>query len=341
MRNIPQSIEWRMGRNLHKTPGHPITTVKELIERALPSFKVFDNFPPVVSIAENFDFLEIPQNHPSRSHTDTYYWDNFNVLRTHTSAHQVPLLRKGEKKFLVAGDVYRKDAIDRTHFPVFHQMEGVSLIEAGAKEQDPKVDLENNINRLLRAIFPGCVPTWKPDSFPFTNPSFAVSVEFEGKELEVLGCGVIAKKVLQNGDVPFHKGWAFGIGLERLAMKLFSIPDIRLFWSTDPRAAQWKPGEIAPFRPFSEHPSCTKDMSFWLPKEGFEPNAFFDIVRNIAGELVEEVKEIDSFEKDGRTSKCFRVSYRSMERVLTNEEVDEVQEKVRQATRRCLFVELR
>ena len=93
-------------------------------------------------------------------------------------------------------------------------------------------------------------------------------------------------------------GWAFGLGLERIAMILFGIPDIRLFWSKDPRfLEQFAPGTISAFKPFSKHPPCYKDVSFWLPSEKFHENDFCDLVRDTAGDSVEDVKLVCSILK--------------------------------------------
>lgn len=92
-------------------------------------FHVFDNLPPIVTIEQNFDELLIPPDHVSRQPSDTYYVDDQRVLRCHTSAHQTALLRQGEHRFLVCGDVYRRDEVDSTHYPVFHQMEGVRIFK--------------------------------------------------------------------------------------------------------------------------------------------------------------------------------------------------------------------
>jgi phenylalanyl-tRNA synthetase alpha chain len=343
MRNIPQNIEWKIGRNYHLHEGHPICTVKQIIYRAMIGFTFFDEISPLVSIKSNFDDLLVPLEHPSRKPSDTYYSDKDHCLRTHTTAHTVDLLRAGERKFLVTGDVYRKDAVDPTHYPIFHQMEGVSLINTAINEsQDSKDDLTRTVNGILRALFPGATPIWKPDSFPFTEGASEVSIDLNGTAVPVLGCGILKPEVLKNAGLTTWKGWAFRLGLDRLAMKLFNIPDIRLFWSDDQRfVSQFKAGEISPFKPFSEHPACFKDISFWIPAEAYEENGFFEVVRNIAGDLVEEIKLLDTFEKEGRTSKTYRVSYRSIERLLTDLEVNELHERTRMATKRCCFVELR
>lgn len=93
-----------------------------------PPFQVFDSLPPVVTVEQNFDQLLIPPDHVSRQRSDTYYVDAGRVLRCHTSAHQTALLRLGHDPFLVCGDVYRRDEVDSTHYPVFHQMEGVRIL---------------------------------------------------------------------------------------------------------------------------------------------------------------------------------------------------------------------
>ncbi|KNC78331.1 hypothetical protein SARC_09236 [Sphaeroforma arctica JP610] len=132
-----------------------------------------------------------------------------------------------------------------------------------------------------------------------------------------------------------HMGWAFGLGLERLAMVLYDIPDIRLFWSEDERfLKQFKASDkkVTPFTPFSRHPPNNMDVAFWLPEDGqFVDNDFFEMVRTEAGDLVEKITMVDEFvhPKTNRTSKCFRITYRSMERPVANAEVNLIQERVR------------
>lgn len=360
MNNVPENVKAKIGKNLHRRPGHPLCTIRDLIYKALPDFKKFDDFLPIVSVDKNFDTLLIPKDHPSRRPSDTYYCDDTHVLRTHTSAHQVDLLWAGEKQFLVTGDVYRKDEIDATHYPVFHQMEGVRITPKGV---DPLEDLRSTIDRILDVLFPGTKNHWKSDYFPFTEPSFEVEVEvisekteflgnakikpevvvpgmIETKRMEVLGCGVIHPGVLKNAGISGARGWAFGLGLERLAMKLFEIPDIRLFWSEDERfLSQFKPGQVTKFQSYSKHPTCYKDIALWA-RPGYDVKDLMEIVRRVAGDLVENVKEIDTFEKNGRKSFCYRILYRSMERSLANEEVDRLQEEIRNETAK-LPVELR
>src|SRR5579883_3181501 len=196
--NIPSSVLNKVGLNLHNRPSHPIQIVKQLVfdyfkTNVSTDYKTFDDLPPKVSVIDNFDSLLIPVTHPARSKSDTYYFDDATVLRTHTSAHQVELLKSGHRKFLVAGDVYRKDEIDRTHYPVFHQMEGVCLLE---EYDNPKERLIGTLSKLVEYLFPNCEYRFNEDYFPFTDPSFEVEVKYESKWLEILGCGVIRTEIL-------------------------------------------------------------------------------------------------------------------------------------------------
>lgn len=128
-------------------------------------------------------------------------------------------------------------------------------------------------------------------------------------------------------------------------MILFDIPDIRLFWSEDSRfLKQFSNGQIVKFQPYSKYPPCTKDIAFWVnPQRDFHPNEFFEVVRETAGFLVEDVTQLDKFvhPKTGKTSLCYRINYRSMDRNLTNTEVDTLQDQVRKMVSQNLGVELR
>jgi len=308
----------------------------------------------------------VPPEHVSRSPNDTYYVDSRTVLRCHTSAHQVEVLASGRRAFLITGDVYRRDAIDATHYPVFHQMEGVRVFGAAelAGQADASAwcaaELKEVLEGLAAHLF-GPVPVrWVDAYFPFTQPSFEMEIFFNGQWMEVLGCGVMQQAILE-GSAPGAEGgraWAFGLGLERLAMVLFGIPDIRLFWCGDERfTRQFKPGcfraggAASKFSSFSKYPPCNKDVSFWLPAGqaavaapgAFSENNLCEVVRSVAGDLVEEVRLMDTFTnpKSGKTSAMYRVVYRSMQRSLTDEEVNALQAEVRARMVAGLGVELR
>ncbi|XP_046495936.1 phenylalanine--tRNA ligase, mitochondrial isoform X1 [Equus quagga] len=231
-----------------------------------PLFSVYDDLSPVVTTWQNFDSLLIPAGHPSRKKGDNYYLNRTHMLRAHTSAHQWDLLHAGLDAFLVVGDVYRRDQIDSQHYPVFHQLEAVRLFSkhelfAGIKDGESlqlfeqssrsahkqethtmeamklvEFDLKQTLTRLVTHLFgDGLDIRWVDCYFPFTHPSFEMEINFHGEWLEVLGCGVMEQQLVNSAGAQDRVGWAFGLGLERLAMILYDIPDIRLFWSEDER----------------------------------------------------------------------------------------------------------
>ncbi len=339
--NITPGIQSKIGKNLHNKENHPIEIIKRKIYNFFgEDFKKFEDLNPIVKIEDNFDKLLIPKDHPARSVSDTYYYDENHVLRTHTSAHQNEILLAGHKKFLATGDVYRKDDIDASHYPVFHQMEGVCIMEEGQNAVD---ELKKTLSGLIEVLFPGCEYRFNEDYFPFTHPSFEVEVMFQGRWMEVLGCGVVQPKIMENCGLADKTAWAFGLGLERLAMVLFKIPDIRYFWSDDERFInQFQSGDIIEFKPYSSYPPITRDMAFWTDVN-FAHNNFCEIVRETGGDLVENVSIVDEFvhPKTGKTSKCYRMVYRSNDRTLTSEEINEIQDTVKSISIDKLKVEIR
>merc|ERR1719247_1828053 len=359
--NVTPYIANLVGRSLHRQPAHPLGIIKSKIEEYFSGiegveFSYEDAQEPLVTVTQCFDDLLIAPDHVSRRPSDTYYVSDEQVLRTHTSAHQSALMREGKEAFLCTGDVYRRDEIDASHFPAFHQMEGVKLFDpaevGGAMSREEwlesdgckvvAADLKKTLEGLCDHLFGPVEKRWIDEYFPFTEPSFELEIYYNGDWMEVLGCGVVHSGVLSNVGLPERHGWAFGLGLERLAMVLFSIPDIRLFWSDDKRfTKQFKAGEIKTFKPYSKYPPCFKDISFWLP-EAFEPNDFFEVGREVCGELVEKMELVDEFTnpKKGKTSHCYRITYRSMDRSLTDEEVNEMQSTLRERVT-DLGVELR
>jgi phenylalanyl-tRNA synthetase alpha chain len=331
--NIPQSIKNKIGMNLHNKKGHPIKIIKEYIYKYFDSlteikFEKYDNYNPYVDIKYNFDALRIPKEHPSRKITDTYYLNENIVLRTHTSAHQYELLEKGSKSFLVTGDVYRKDEIDSNHYPVFHQLEGVHLCE---DNKNPEEELKKILSGLITYLFPNCEYRFNKDYFPFTHPSYEIEVNFHGKWLEVLGCGVVHEEILNNLKIK-QKGWAFGLGLERLAMILFDIIDIRLFWTDDNRfLEQFEEEKIVKFKQYPKLKAVLKDISFWIDTSEVtceektntfvwhNINNFYEIIREECGDLIEKVELCDNFyhPKHKKYSVMFRLAITPTEKDIT------------------------
>ena len=446
--NLSSGILPHLDRQLHMSEDHPLAITKALIESVFtpPKYKNYVHLNPVVTTVANFDVLEFPHDQQGRSKTDTYYLSKEKLLRTHTSAHQDELfrligkadqMRSGQHSgFTLVADVFRRDSIDRSHYPVFHQMEGAMTWKRDPKDPSAiskairedleaigKADLEvldvesfsktnpmqegrhkpeevDLVAKHLKASLEHVVvkaitaarqargqtgssadeepikARWVEAYFPFTAPSYELEVWWKGEWLELLGCGVVQQKLLNNADISDRIGWAWGVGIERLAMLLFGIPDIRLFWSEDPRFLnQFKKGTVSQFKPFSKYPTCFKDVAFWIdPKQparepaapapqpnntdinqggavaapagghpnplpndppppssaSFHENDLMEVVRDIAGPLVEDVRLVDSFQhpKTGRRSLCYRINYRSLERTLTNEETNELHKKV-------------
>ncbi|MBX7144632.1 MAG: hypothetical protein K1X79_09295 [Oligoflexia bacterium] len=337
--------------DLTRTPGSPVKFVLDAV-LGLEQFRGFDviEIPRVVPVAANFDRLNTAADHPARRSTDTFYVRPDLVLRTQTTAMwpfyldlpevQAQLRERGDVTALCHGQVWRNDELDRTHSPCFHQIDGLRIVH----QRVGRVDKETLIGVLVniaKAVY-GDDVEWqvKEDSFPFTDPSIELGLKLGGKWLEVLGAGCVHPQVLRSFgyDPAEYSGWAFGFGIDRLAMIKMQIPDIRVLWSQDPRIKGQFTGLDSVFTPVSEYPATRRDITFVVPKS-MSLNRFFEIVREegiIDGEMVvEEVAETDRFEHArfgaDSVSLSFKIMYRSHGRTLTNDEVNAVQVKIRAA----------
>lgn len=330
--------------DLSRTIDSPI---KEIVDRILanPYFKDLDTIkiPEIVPADISFDLFDFPADHPARSTSDTYYVNDKNILRTHTTVMWYYYLKNEEIRKRITenkpvgsfcfGKVYRKDEVDRKHMNVFHQIDGWYLVPKSLKTIDQK-DLEEALANIAKAVFgPNVKYRLNKDTFPYTDPSLEMEVEIDGNWVEVVGCGVVKGSVLEKlgVDSTNYTGWAFGFGLERLAIVSMALPDIRLLWSTDSRVAkQLKLGQK--FVEVSKYPPITRDISF-IVKNNFVPNDYFDFVRESAPGLVEEVELLDKYENatkfgEGKLSYAYRITYRSIDRTLTNEEIDKLHKKL-------------
>ena len=340
--------------DLSRTPGSPL---KEIVDRAsgVSSLQGFDviEVPEIVPTHILFDLFNMPPGHPARSPSDTYYVGEKNVLRTHDTVFWYYYLNHPEIKKRIEnketlgaicyGKVYRKDEIDRSHMNVFHQFGGL-LIGPDDKVKITPDDLKKALSEIATSIFGDVNFRFYDHQFPYTDPSFEMEAEINGKWIEMLGSGMARKSVLANFGLIGYHGWAFGFGLERLAMASMELPDIRLLWSQDERVKrQLKLGHK--YQEVSKYPPITRDISFIVNKD-FIPNDYFDLIRDLGGDLVEQVELIDKYEdpkKFGpdKTSYTYRIVYRSMERTLRSEEVDAIQDKVYEQTAEQFGAELR
>lgn len=227
---------------------HPLSIVLDEIKEIFigMGFEIADGS-EVETDYYNFEALNIPKDHPARDTQDTFYINENILLRTQTSPVQVRVMeqKKPPIRIISPGRVYRSDALDATHSPLFHQIEGL-VVDKGITFADLKGTLETFIKRLYGE---DSVVRFRPHHFPFTEPSAEVDVQCfnckgEGCRLckgegwiEILGCGMVHPKVLSNCgiDPEVYSGFALGMGLERVVMRRYNIDDIRLFYENDVR----------------------------------------------------------------------------------------------------------
>jgi len=335
--------------DLTKKEGSPIKILADQV-MSLSRFADFDviDFPKIVTAEENFDILNTPKDHPSRRDTDTYYIDENHLLRTQMTVMWPYYLRhegimsklekEGTLALMASGIVFRKDEIDRKHFPAFHQIDFLYICKKDKKVITQK-DLEEVQSDAVKSIFGKDTEfRFLTDSFPFTDPSIQIEVKFRDQWLEVTGAGLVHTQVLKNFslDPATYNGWAFAFGIERLAMKKMDIPDIRIFWSTDPRITSQFKDINSKYKEVSKYPAVVRDISFVIDKN-IALNNYYELVRDEGGDLVEQVEKTDEYENEekwpGKKSYTFRIVYRSLEKTLTNEEVNKIHDKITEKTK--------
>jgi phenylalanyl-tRNA synthetase alpha chain len=270
---VTPTILSKVARQIHLQRAHPIAILRSLIEAHFAAtedgslstssssssphpkpFKAINALSPIVTVEKNFDELGFAADHPGRALSDSYYLNAAHMLRTHTSAHEVETFRAGTDRWLLTADVYRRDEIDASHYPVFHQMEGAHVVPRSealrtfrdsnaalerrlsaanividdptsvgpsnpyqdshdpAMAEEVTKNLKNTLNSLVLELFGGIANSnasvgasseplqirWIEAFFPFTSPSYEVEVMFQGKWLEILGCGVVRQKTLDT-----------------------------------------------------------------------------------------------------------------------------------------------
>ena len=236
------------GKTVQAGVKHPVTLTIEEISKVFMNmgFSIVEG-PEVETVFNNFDGLNAGPNHPARDPSDTFYISDDILLRTQTSTVQVRTLQKEEPpiKVIAPGRTFRCDTPDATHSPMFHQLEGL-VVDEGIT----MADLKGTLDSFAKQLFgPETKTKFRPHHFPFTEPSAEMDVscfKCGGKGcrvckgsgwIEILGCGMVHPNVLKVGDVDTEKytGFAFGIGVERVAMLKYGVDDIRLFYENDMR----------------------------------------------------------------------------------------------------------
>jgi phenylalanyl-tRNA synthetase alpha chain len=230
------------GRGQARGSLHPVTMTQKRIEKFFTSigFDIADG-PEIEDQFHNFEALNMPEHHPARDMQDTFYFPEGDVLRTHTSSVQIRYMENNKPPFRIIspGRVYRSDS-DQTHTPMFNQVEAL-MVDKDVSFANLKAVLE----QFMENFFEQKVDMrLRPSYFPFTEPSAEVDIRltdpshpFAGKWLEVLGCGMIHPNVLKSVgiDSEEYSGWAFGCGMDRLAMLRYGIDDLRLTFESDVR----------------------------------------------------------------------------------------------------------
>ena len=223
------------GRDLGGGGLHPVSIARHRIEDIFvgAGYEVVDG-EEIETDYYNFEALNIPAHHPARGMHDTFYFGDGSLLRTHTSPSQVHTMENQEPpiRVICPGRVYRRDS-DLTHSPMFHQIEGL-VVDQGISFSD----LKGTIIEFLERFFERELEIrFRPSYFPFTEPSAEVDVMGKDGWLEVLGCGMVHPNVLSKSNIDPEKysGFAFGFGVDRLAMLMFEVRDLRLFFENDLR----------------------------------------------------------------------------------------------------------
>lgn len=369
--------------DLTQLKGNPVNMIVEKLTSS-DYFKYFTIFssPEVVKEFETFDLFYFPEDHVARRPSDSYFLqktnnkDNNLLLRPHTTImwyHYLvkwewweKLKKDWEIKLLSYWKTYRVDELDKNHHECFHQIDGlkISLKEKEIINQDT---LKEVLSNTIKSIFWEKVEfRFNVDTFPYTTDSLEVEVKNGDKWLEVLWAGVVKWEVLEKLwiDSTKYNWWAFWFGIERLAMALKKIPDIRIFWSDDKRIlSQWGNLET-PYKEISQFPPVYKDISMIVEKSKFiidekeknetkltretESNFFAItwIIRDIWDPLIEEVKIIDNFENDKKfgiykKSITIKIVFRAIDRTLTNEEINKIYFEIRDKLSKELGFELR
>lgn len=363
--------------------NHPVNMIIEkIINSKFYEWFEYVKAPQIVAEWETFDIFNFPTTHVARRPSDSYFIQkHFDtkqsiLLRPHTTIMWYHYLLKWwwieklskdwDLKVLSWGKVYRVDEFDKTHHECFHQIDWLRICDK-SKFEITQATLKEVLWNTIKAIFwENAIFRFNEDSFPYTLESLEVEVQYEWRWIEVLWAWVVHPDVLEKLGLDKNKynGWAFWFWIERLAMALKWVPDIRIFWSSDKRiTSQW--WNFNKYKEVSVFPPVFKDISFVVEKTKFNRNYeeekkswklelineadSFEIAwcaRDVSGWLIEEVKVIDIFEDDKKfwnekKSVTIRITFRSLERTLTNDEINVLYFQIRNKLTNQLWFELR
>lgn len=334
--NITAKAQKYLRRKMHNEQNHPLFILQLAIckyfnEQVLdnngqPLLKTYDNLDPVRTTQQNFDDLLIPENDPIRHKSECFYLDKQHLLRSHLAAHHTDVLRSGIENFLLVGDVYRRDLINPNHSALFHELNVVRTIRAGDNEiigtnifekdevamDNPKRpsytpaaieymehDLKTTWANLLQHLFKKSIDhRWIETESLLAGPCWDLEIMNKQRNMKILRSGIMRNEFLTKCGVTKAISWNFSLGLERLAMMLFNIPDTRLFMSKDSgflnQFHSLKPLHRIKYRHFINDAKLhTLDISFWLPEnvkhDDFNVKDYHDLIRTLGGDNVEQV----------------------------------------------------
>lgn len=336
---------------------HAIKMVYEKIENYMRSTHLQSDVQlhrknPIVTVEDNYDNLLIAKDNISRSSTYTHYVDEAHVLRTHTSAHLPGILRELSERsdwddvvILLPGLAYRRDVSDKKHVSEVHMLEMWRVVKNSARKQIIKDDLLAVVKGVAATAAPGWKLRIEDSPHPYTNQGIEVNAMNDGRDIEILECGLIKDDILANAglDPKNHSGWALGMGLDRLVMTLKDIPDVRYLRSNNPRIAK-QMTNLEPYVEVSNQPAIKRDMSYSVPSEYVEEDISSDI-RDALKDKKDTLEEVEILNETpynnlplsarerlgcqpSQKNVLVRVTLRHLERSITNDEANEIYEQV-------------
>lgn len=336
---------------------HAIRIVYENIERYMRSTHPQSDVRvhrknPIVTVEDNYDTLLIAKDNISRSSTYTHYVDRTHVLRTHTSAHLPSILQELSESddwedivILLPGLAYRRDVSDKKHVSEVHMLEMWRIVNNAARKPITKDDLLTVVKGVASTAAPGWKLRIEDSPHPYTNQGIEVNAVNGDHDIEILECGLIKEAILKNAglDAQKYSGWALGMGLDRLAMTLKGISDVRYLRSNNPKIAE-QMTNLEPYIEVSNQPAIKRDMSYSVPLGYVEEDISSDIREALKnkGDTLEEVEIISETPYDSlppiarerlgcqpdQKNVLVRVTLRHLERSITNEEANGIYEQV-------------